>query len=337
MIVNKNQLVSVIIPAYNIEKYIIECIDSVLHQTYKYLDIIVIDDGSSDSTGELCDQISECDDRLRIIHKPNEGLSAARNTGIDYAKGDFICFTDGDDVLHPEFIERLLSAINLYDLDCAFCSFERFSDKIRTSKEINQNTFSEYSQREMLLILSDITHKERESATIIVNKLYKRDIFTGLRFIEGRIHEDEFIIHRLMGKCHKIGYLRYYGYYYRMRSDSITGNWKRLSTQHLDVVDAYHDRLEYIKETSDNELINKMSISMCEIILMTYFNAWESNSLKDSSFNKAVTIDQYLRKYMKRTLFSEHNNLSLRTNLKYLRFILSPINFYNKYWHKNIR
>ncbi|WP_091822252.1 glycosyltransferase family 2 protein [Butyrivibrio sp. ob235] len=330
------QLVSVVIPAYNVEKYIEECIESVCHQTYKNLNIVIIDDGSTDFTGKICDKMAETDSRIVVVHQANGGLSAARNVGIEKSNGDFICFIDGDDVLDLEFVERLLDAINKYNLDIAFCSYKRFWDNIVASDDEENAGFTEYTKDEMLSILSDVRNEDRELATIVCNKLYKKRIFEDLRFILGRIHEDEFIIHKLVGQCNKIGYVKFDGYYYRTRTDSITGSWKNYSLKHLDVIDAYANRLKYIKSIGNNALIKKMTFSMCEIVLMEYFSIWENGNLNAVVPDTGITIDKYLRKYMKGVVLERLAYLTPRLIHKYIYFTISPVSFYKKFWHRDI-
>ena len=120
MIVEKNNfLISVIVPVYNVEKYINRCIDSILSQTYGYLEIILVDDGSKDSSGIICDAYKKIDSRIKVIHKENGGLSSSRNIGLDLCKGDYICFIDSDDWIAADTIEHLLLMITKYDGDCA--------------------------------------------------------------------------------------------------------------------------------------------------------------------------------------------------------------------------
>ncbi len=327
------QLISVVIPAYNVEQYIEDCIDSVRNQTHDQLEIIIVDDGSTDSTGRKCDNKATLDNRIKVIHKPNGGLSSARNAGIDNASGDYICFVDGDDIVHPEFAERLLSAIDKADLDCAYCEFEKFDDKASFhNSDIHHDSFL-YNRNEVLMMLADVENKSRVTATLVWNKLYKKDLFNNLRFINGKIHEDEFIIHRVIGKCTKIGYLNFPGYYYRTRSDSITGNWNNYSLRHLDVIDAYSDRLDYIKTLENDELTQKMTISMCEIILMEYLSFFKNSSLKKPSSVPNLNIEQFLRNYIFMILRKEHSHISPRNMIKYIIFIFSPATFYKKYWH----
>ena len=115
--------ISVVVPVYNVEKYLRKCIDSIINQTYKNLEIILVDDGSPDKCGEICDEYAKKDNRVKVIHKKNAGVSSARNDGIDNATGEYIIFVDSDDWLEDNAIEIMVDKLNEYDYDCVFCNF----------------------------------------------------------------------------------------------------------------------------------------------------------------------------------------------------------------------
>ena len=182
------KLVSVIIPAYNIEDYIGRCLDSVLSQTYKNLEIIVIDDGSSDRTGEILDDYEKKNHRMKVIHKENGGVSSARNIGIDRANGDYIGFVDGDDRVNPKLFETLVKLINGENADIAHCGYQMvFPDRVDYYYNTGKRVIQTKEQG-----LKDLLAGEMIEPALY-NKLYKRELFENVRLNEnlkkiGRAH-----------------------------------------------------------------------------------------------------------------------------------------------------
>lgn len=233
---NRN-LISVVVPIYNIEGYVRKCIDSVINQTYRNLQIILVDDGSSDLSGEICDEYSTRDDRIIVIHQNNGGLSAARNSGIDAAIGDYIAFVDGDDWIHPQMYEIMLNALLQNGADMVTCQFTQ-DDENAFLSPIDED------KMEYRLITGTVAMSDVEVPLVVAwNKLYKRCIFAELRYPVGRLHEDEFIAHRIFHECKKIVVLDHPLYFYTIRSGSIVSkiNEKRIN----DALDAFLDRIEF--------------------------------------------------------------------------------------------
>ncbi|PJJ84049.1 glycosyltransferase family 2 protein [Mucilaginibacter auburnensis] len=257
---NQSPLISVIIPIYKVENYLQPCVDSVLAQTYQNLEVILVDDGSPDNCGKLCDAYAEKDKRIVVIHKPNGGLSDARNAGLDVCKGELIAFVDSDDLVHHQFIELLYNGLTKNNADMAFCGVSKFydddnvDDKItNSSANVNMVLFDQTQMFDELLF-------ERRSVyehIVSWNKLYTKKIWDVLRFPKGRIHEDEFVIHHILDLCEKITYIDSALYFYRQRKDSIMFV-KRTAKQLLDKYYAFEDRKAYfrkkgIKHTALNE------------------------------------------------------------------------------------
>ena len=177
--------ISVIIPIYKIEKYLTDCLDSILVQTFQDYEVIMVDDGSPDECGKICDQYVLQDKRFRVIHKKNAGLSCARNTGIDAAKGKYLCFIDGDDILHPEFCEVLYDLIKDTKCDFSACAVCRFQDGKNPEPVISNSTSVKMGNVEYLNAQLD-----REKEFGVWNRLYRREVFDDLCFYPGKIHED---------------------------------------------------------------------------------------------------------------------------------------------------
>lgn len=238
-----NDLISVIIPVYNVEKYLRECVDSVLSQTYSNLEILLIDDGSTDSSGEICDEYATRDGQIRVIHQKNGGLSAARNAGLDAASGQYICFIDSDDFVAPHFLEVLYRALQEEKAQVSACVYRRFQDGQITAEEILMQQRIAWTRHEAILELTKTAdHRRGEFVAISCNKLYIRSLFENLRFPVGKLHEDEFMILPLLLQIERMVKCEDVLYFYRQRTDSITGTERQYDARHLEVLDAYRER-----------------------------------------------------------------------------------------------
>lgn len=237
-------VVSVIVPIYKAEKYLQNCISSIRRQTYMQLEIILVDDGSPDDCGNICDKNAAEDIRIKVIHKENEGLSSARNVGLDIARGEYIAFVDADDTIHPQFIEILLRLCLQYDCDIAQCDYLAIAEN---SFKLPLNP----QQSIVLLNNKDAVHElcsggESVKYTVVWNKIYKKSLFAGIRYPVGRIHEDEFITYKVLWNTKKMAVTNQYLYYYLQHASSITG--EQFSIRRLDALDAYKERLCFLAE-----------------------------------------------------------------------------------------
>ena len=238
-----NDLISIIIPVYNVEKYLDRCVESVLGQSWWNLEILLIDDGSADSSGALCDGWAEKDSRIRVIHKENGGLSDARNVGIEKAKGRYLIFADSDDYLAPDMAQNLYRALKENDADMSICSFAFVDEKGSLIKQ---------KIRKIPMLDEIISGREAmEKAEFLAsyyynvawNKLYKKELFSELRYPKGKIYEDVFLSHHLLALCKKIVSIPYIGYFYVQRRGSILHSKRR--GLHLHKAEAYLDRARF--------------------------------------------------------------------------------------------
>ncbi len=215
-------LVSVIVPIYKVEKYLNKCVDSLLKQTYKNLEIILVDDGSPDNCGKICDRYKEKDKRIKVIHKTNGGLSDARNIGVDYSTGDFISFIDSDDFVSPIFVERMLNAMVKTGADIVSTDYNiaRFIDldeeTVRLDEEYDETNTSVLTVDEALRLL--LYQRIPNGAPF---RLYRRYVFNELVFPCGIIFEDVAIVHKLFMKVNRIALVHEKMYAYRLRKDGI--------------------------------------------------------------------------------------------------------------------
>jgi len=222
--------ISIIVPVYNVENYLNYCVDSLLRQTYTDFEILLIDDGSKDNSGKLCDELKNKDERISVYHKPNGGLSDARNFGIEHSKGDFYLFIDSDDALHPDFCKVLMEKQEQYNADIVSTKMTLFSDYGMISEfDKKEHNHSEkiFHGNEILTQYFNPTNGIRCIHHGLCMKLYKKELFKDLRFAVGRLHEDLYITHQLLNlsNCFVFVDLPYY-YYFQKNTNSICKNYK---------------------------------------------------------------------------------------------------------------
>lgn len=210
--------VSVIIPVYKVEPYLRECLDSVLGQTHRALEIIVVDDGSPDGCGAICDEYAEKDARVRVIHQKNGGLSAARNTGIRAATGEYLAFVDSDDWIEPDMYACLTEGIRSSGADIAVCGHYECQGDARIGRGPERRAVCGTEEALRLLLAG------AEVDNSAWNKLYRRALFDGIAFPEGRVYEDLAVMGRLFARAKRVSLLPERQYCYRIRPGSILGD-----------------------------------------------------------------------------------------------------------------
>lgn len=216
-------LVSIIVPVYNVASYLRRCVESLLLQSYNRIEIILIDDGSTDSCPEICDEYLEKDNRVKVIHKKNGGLSSARNAGIEISKGLFLSFVDSDDVVHPKFIERLVRAVEQTGKKMSVCLFSHFSDETPPCFVDKEVAPKPMSADKAISLYCELTPIRSTALISCCTKLYAKSLFETLRFPEGKIYEDGLISYKLIDDAGGVALVDdpLYGYY--MRQNSIMG------------------------------------------------------------------------------------------------------------------
>lgn len=233
-----NKMISIIVPVYNVEKYLAECVDSLLGQTYKDFEVILVDDGSKDKSGAICDEYAQKDDRIKVIHKENGGLSDARNKGLAASKGQYICFIDSDDYVYEDYLEKLYEAISVYKADVAVSDIHsmrlpnlktEYEGNISMDRQKVWDWLCDHISREYVLIVSQC------------NKLYKRSVLEGLAFPTGLEHEDEYMTNDVINKSPLFVFVPKELYFYRENPESITEN--KADIRRLDFIGAYDQRI----------------------------------------------------------------------------------------------
>lgn len=215
----KHELVSVIVPIYKVEDDLLDCVTSIQNQTHTNLEIILVDDGSPDKCGEICDALAKDDDRIIVIHKENGGLSSARNAGMQVMKGDYITFVDSDDVLEKKFVENLLKLLHKYQAEVAVCQNSVFTKTRGVVHLHSQDCIKEKCYDFSDAIKSMLYQKEFDVAAW--GKLYRLDTLKGVTFPEGLIHEDIPTTYKALLKCNKVAYTSEELYRYQIRENSI--------------------------------------------------------------------------------------------------------------------
>lgn len=240
--------VSIIIPVYKVESYLDKCVKTAVQQTYPNIEVLLIDDGSPDDCGKMCDDWAKKDSRIVVIHQENGGLADARNTGIEAATGEYLVFVDSDDYIAPDMVQKLYDALKTNDAEMSICNFLHVDERglpVPELEHVRPITDEVISGLEVLEKMH-VQTKERWFGwyySMAWNKLYKRDLFTEIRYPKGKLCEDVFIAHKLFGICSKVACISDVCYYYVRREGSIT--FKRSCKTYLNDAEGYLDRAQY--------------------------------------------------------------------------------------------
>lgn len=269
-------MVTIIVPVYNIKKYLPGCVQSLLRQSHEDLEILLIDDGSTDGGGALCDSLAASDRRITAVHKANGGLSDARNAGLDRARGDWILFVDGDDYLAPDAVARLLEHAQP---DVDFVQFlyketedtDWLPDPDQSAEPVACHEIRQFFDR-----LYDMGGVAASSCT----KLWNRRIFDGVRFREGILHEDEELLNRVLPCCRKVIYTDLILYGYVMRGGSIVrGGFK---PKHLDVFSVMDDRIRVLENMGFDDLVLRTKARLALTALLRFCDAKRGGFIKEA-------------------------------------------------------
>lgn len=318
------KLISVIVPVYNVEYYLDKCISSICKQTYTNLEIILVDDGSTDSSSVLCDKWEHKDNRIKVIHKENGGLSSARNAGIEIAKGEYVGFVDSDDFVDSNMYKCLLNNAIDNNADISICSYTFVNDDGSViSKEYSKSPIvsGNYSNLQALSMLSK---KNWQFYVTAVNKLYKRELFESIRFPEGRLNEDQFVVHQLFYKSSLITMTSDSLYYYVQRHNSIMRS--KITFNRLDDVYALRERLDfYWNNNLSDYYYDTACLTVQQYMLIRFFilpqNQCEKEALKE--------MDGYVSSLIK----NNHIKINIKQRVKMLfpSFMTRVILFKTRY------
>lgn len=317
-------LISIIVPVYNVEKYLEKCVESLTSQTLKDIEIILINDGSQDLSGNICDSLSKNDSRIKVIHKENGGLSDARNIGIDLAVGEYLAFVDSDDWCEPKMFEMLYNLAIKYKADIVQGDYIEAYDEECTIDNI-QEEISKYSANE---ILEELYGSKYPKAVVVWNKIYKKKLFDKIRFPKGKLHEDEFTTYKLFHKANLIIDTNFPLYYYRQRPGSIMNS--EFNIRRLDKLEALNKRYEYFIENGLDDLANKTQANLCGIMKDSYF------FINDSKIRNKILILKKLKSEMRENYFNfiKNKEITLKGKITLTLCILNGKLFCNIYRYK---
>lgn len=311
------ELISIIVPVYKVEKYLKRCILSITNQTYENLEIILVDDGSPDNCPLICDEMAEKDERIKVIHQENKGLSGARNAGIDIAKGEYIAFVDSDDFIAEDFIEVLYNACISTQSDIAQSKYEYVTkDELLHSKEEGQ--LYTYSGIEMI---ENMYIPDGAYFVVAWNKLYKASLFENIRYPLGRIHEDEATTHLLYYKAQRAVFVDRFLYGYFTAEESITRN--AFNKKRLDWEWAVNNRLDFLKEKNLYKIYIKAVKAYADGVIDLYYQCRES--LKDSDMEQKELKRKIKKRVKECKIYRKYEKLPLSTYIGYKIFDISPM------------
>lgn len=245
LIIQSVKTISIIIPIYNVEAYLPECVESIINQTYQDLEIILVNDGSTDRSSQICEDYATRDSRVKVIHKENEGSAAARNAGLHIATGDLIGFVDSDDIIAVDFYKKLFKAIEQDNADIAECGFTSF----KNSTEINHSVRKREPKGEPIFYGTVDALKlimEGPLSVVVWNKIYRREVVKDLLFPAGKYIDDEYWTYKVLGNSLKIVKTSEILYYYRQQHNSLMGS--SYSIRRLDGLQAHEERIFYMQE-----------------------------------------------------------------------------------------
>lgn len=310
-------LVSIIVPVYNVERYLKRCVESLLHQSYRQIEIILVDDGSTDSSGKLCDEYSKISNKINIIHKANEGVAAARNIGIDNVNGEFVMFVDSDDYLNQDMITVLIEPFkereNLSFTSCGY--YNVFSNQNITNRNSNNRKYFNKQECETSLAMN------REICFMVWNKLFRQDVIANIRFKADQLHEEIYFMHEICKRITEVCYIDIPLYYYtRERTGNTNSKFRISQMAALSELQSFEE--DMVKEENSQAAVG-LRIMQMEFIISIYAKcnktdySYVCNDLLNR-FEQIYSLDMpYTSKQaIKYTLFRKMPSVFLRI-LKY--------------------
>lgn len=323
------EVISIIVPIYGVEKYIRRFLESIENQTYKELEIILVDDESPDKSGIICEEFAEKDGRIKVIHKRNMGAAAARNTGLDFATGEYISFLDPDDFIAPNMFEKMANEIKRNNADICICNFETFKEDEEAN--VIQYNFDEIEVKKLKTDNEMIQYMFLEKyvdSILLWNKLYKRKLWDNVRIPEIRAYEDEAITYKVLESACKIVYVNAKLYYYMIRKKgSITS--QDFSEKRLLRLDILSERIEHYSSQKRWRYFNEM-LFVYKTELLQVMELIEKNS--KFSFELLKKYFKLYRRYcLKYLLYHEKNYKNIVT---YFWFAIFPKEYFRRFCNK---
>lgn len=299
--------ISVIVPIYNIDEYIGACINSILNQTFKEFELILVDDGSTDDSGNICDFYKGVDERIIVVHKENGGLSDARNTGIEYASGEFLCFIDGDDFISEEALRSMHNSIIDTDSDISICNMVRYYS--------GGDTENFYKPIEKMNVLKEYDRFETLNQPSVCNKMFKRTLFNNVRFPLRKYYEDTFIYHELLFNAKQVVLTGKCSYYYRSRRGSIL--YESYSKKYFDFVEAVYWRAKFLDENNIHKYADEAYLHLYSSLVNVYNNM----DLDGNETKELINISKLrYNSVFKRIIKDDHFNIKQKIRFIILRY-----------------
>ncbi|MBO5397964.1 MAG: glycosyltransferase family 2 protein [Clostridia bacterium] len=313
-----NDLITIVVPVYKVEQYLKKCVDSIINQTYKNLEIILVDDGSPDNCGNMCDEYANLDSRVKVIHKENGGLSSARNAGIEIAKGKYISFVDSDDYITNDYIEFLYNLILTNNVKVSICSHTVIYD---TGLVLEKAT-NEHSVIDTKTAIERILYDEGLDTSAWA-KLYETKLFENIKYPNGKLFEDSATTCKILCECDKVAIGSKSKYFYLIRNNSITKT--NFSSNKMDLITSTKDMGEYVlnKYPDLKKAVNRR-------IMYAYLSTLSqlANS-KEKHLEEQKELLDYIKKYRKEVLADKRIKKRDRLALHCLAF---GFNFYKLMW-----
>lgn len=309
-----NELISIIVPVYNVEKYLRRCLESIINQTYDNLEIILIDDGSTDNSLLICKEYQSIDDRIKVISQENKGLSSARNVGIRHCNGQIVSFIDSDDWIDKHFIDVLYTQLKNYDAQIVECKVKKITNYEKNDDYLNNkiaNTLVFENENCFYQFLIGKYFRQ-----VVWNKLYKKEVINRIFFEEGKTHEDEFWTYQIFANAKKIVFIDFEGYYYFQRTGSITN--KKFSEENLHGFEAKKNRFDFVKEKYP-EFIQINILDYLISCIYFYNNVFNSNISK-----KAKILKEIENEYKMALLLLDFDRINLRKKIWFYTFRFFP-------------
>lgn len=279
---------SIVVPVYNVEEYLEKCIESILNQSFKNFELILINDGSTDKSSLICDKFAEEYDNVVVIHQKNLGVSEARNTGLDIVNGDYITFVDSDDWIDEKLYFTLIDIIERNDLDLI-----EFGYCCVSNEEVINVVSDGDGCGDNILALERLL--DGKSSNVLWNKIYKKNLFDGLRFPKDRIYEDGYLMYKLFFRCNKYMFTDIKGYYHLKRDNSIMELQKKYSIKNLDGLYVKQERYEFLKDN----ICNKKIIHKAELTYFTEIIYHYKQLLMNSNIDREKVYRNNLIKLLK--------------------------------------
>lgn len=306
-------LISVIVPVYKVEPYLSRCIDGILAQTFTDFELILIDDGSPDNCGKICDEYAQKDTRIQVIHKENGGLSSARNAGIDwiFANSDsqWLTFIDSDDWIHPKYLELLLSGATSANTDICVCEYTETSD------------FSDFENfnniNKQVLTPEEFFVNYHVTSVIACCKLYKKSCFENIRYPLGKLHEDEYTTYKILFEKSFVSYLKAPLYFYYTNPDGIVrSEW---TPKRLDAISALEEQIAYFRKSGHRDALVKVERKLLWYIIAQI----EITEKSDEYAYLTPRLKKKLRLYLKN--FKADANLSFSNGYDFYKIAYPTI------------